>query len=182
MTTSAELKPEEKMAGWLNYLSVTTVLIALCTTLSTYKGGNYSSQALLSEIKANDQWALYQSKSIKSYLYEIQLENLKSDLSSAGGDKADTMKKRIRSYEQHVIKYKEDREQISREAKKLEADRDVSSNHSNAFGLAVVFLEISILLASIAALLKKKMLWYISMLPGMIGLLYFTNGFLLLIP
>ncbi|HXC05151.1 MAG TPA: DUF4337 domain-containing protein, partial [Bacteroidia bacterium] len=134
MNTSAEVKPEEKTPVWLNYLSITTILIALCTTLSTYKGGNYSSQALLSEIKANDQWSMFQSKSIKSYLYEIQLENMKADLSSVSGEKSDTLKKRIHSYEQQVIKYKGDKDGISKEARKLESDRDVSSNHSNAFG------------------------------------------------
>src|ERR1700720_3808309 len=91
---------DKKNAQWLNYLSVTTILIALCATLSTYKGGNYSGTSMLSEIKANDQWSLYQSKSIKEYLYEIQIDNLKAELlhTQPGAVGYDNITGRIASY------------------------------------------------------------------------------------
>jgi hypothetical protein len=42
-----------------------------------------------------------------------------------------------------------------------------------------MFLQIAILLSSIAALMKKKAFWYIGMATGCFGLLYFFNGFFL---
>jgi len=46
---------------------------------------------------------------------------------------------------------------------------------------AVIFLQIAILLSSIAALLKKKIVWGLGLAVGVVGLVYFTDGFLLFI-
>jgi len=43
--------------------------------------------------------------------------------------------------------------------------------------MAVIFLQISILLASIAALMKQIGVWWCSLAVGGIGLVYFANGF-----
>jgi len=44
--------------------------------------------------------------------------------------------------------------------------------------MAVIFLQIGILLSSIAALLKKKPLWMLGLAVGVAGIYYFINGFL----
>ena len=67
---------EEPKENWLNYLALTTVILAVCATLSTFKGAGYSTRAVLSQTQATNQWAYYQAKSIKGYLYEIQKEAL----------------------------------------------------------------------------------------------------------
>jgi len=85
----------------------------------------------------------------------------------------------LNNYEKSVAKYKTEKEQISVVAKGLEATRDDAQKHGKPFGLAVVFLQVSILLSAIAALIKNKIIWYISMAPGLVGVIYFINGFLL---
>jgi divalent metal cation (Fe/Co/Zn/Cd) transporter len=47
--------------------------------------------------------------------------------------------------------------------------------------MAIIFLQIAILLSSIAALLKKKLVWYGGLATGVIGLFYFVDGFLLIV-
>ena len=51
--------------------------------------------------------------------------------------------------------------------------------HSQAFGVAVILLQLAILLSSIAALMKKKMVWYLALIFGAVGAVYFANGFYL---
>ena len=67
---------EEKKEQWLNYLALTTVIFAVCATLATFKGGGFSTKSIMSQSQASDEWALYQSKSIKSYLYQMQADKL----------------------------------------------------------------------------------------------------------
>ncbi|HUW51346.1 MAG TPA: DUF4337 family protein [Sulfuricella sp.] len=67
---------EEKKEAWLNYLALTTVIFAVCATLSTFKGGGFSTRSVMSQSQASDQWAYYQAKSIKSYLYQMQADKL----------------------------------------------------------------------------------------------------------
>jgi hypothetical protein len=45
----------------------------------------------------------------------------------------------------------------------------------------VIFLQIAILLSSIAALMKKKPVWFLGLITGAFGLFYFANGFWLFV-
>jgi len=67
---------DDKKEKWMNYLAMSTVIFAVCATLSTFKGGGYGSRALLNQTSASDQWAFYESKSIKSSLTKNQKDNM----------------------------------------------------------------------------------------------------------
>ncbi len=176
---------EEKKEKWLNYLALTTVILAVCATLSTFKGGNFSTLAVMSQSRASDQWSYYQSKSIKGYVYEIQKDKLELELKAMGPKTpkslAEEYEKRIGAYATKIKKYDEEKAKIDKEARELEKVRDEAGKHSKAFGMAVIFLQIAILLSSIAALMKKKVLWLIGCVVGVFGIVYFVNGFLLFI-
>jgi hypothetical protein len=173
---------EEKKEPWLNYLALTTVIFAVCATLSTLKGGGFSTRAVMSQSQASDQWAYYQAKSIKGYVYELQKEKFELDLQANKGMSrtlAADYEKRIGAYKEKIERYEREKEEVKKKAEDLEKRRDDSQLHSGAFGLAAMFLQIAILLSSIAALMKKKLFWFIGMGAGCFGLLYFFNGFFL---
>jgi len=177
---------EEKKEKWTNYLAITTVIIAVCATMSTFKGGGYGSRSLMNQTKASDQWAYYQSKSVKSYIFEMQKDNLalqQQVLAKSGSDQ-DIMAKyhnKISNYETKIRQYEADKDSITAEARRFEKERDDCKNHSTEFGIAVIFLQISILLSSISALTKKKFVWYFSLVVGLVGIFYFINGFILFV-
>jgi DNA repair exonuclease SbcCD ATPase subunit len=174
---------EEKKEPWLNYLALTTVIFAVCATLSTLKGGGFSTRSVISQAQASDQWAYYQAKSIKGYVYELQKDKLDLDLKAINTrlsrNVVSNYEKKIESYTEKIGKYDKEKEEIKKKAEELETRRDESQKHAGAFGLAAMFLQIAILLSSIAALMKKKYAWYIGVLLGAIGVLYFFNGFFL---
>lgn len=176
---------EEKKEKWLSYLALTTVILAVCATLSTFKGGNFSTLAVMSQSKASDQWAYYQSKSIKGYVYEIQKEKLELELKAMGPKPsrglAEEYQKKIDTYANKIKKYDDEKTKIDKDARELERIRDDAQKHSKAFGMAVIFLQIAILLSSISALMKKKLLWLLGCIVGVFGVVYFANGFLLFI-
>jgi hypothetical protein len=173
---------EGKKESWLNYLALTTVVFAVCATLSTLKGGAYSTRSVMSQTQASDQWAYYQSKSIKGYVYDLQQEKFEMDLKSTKGmprSLAAEYEKRIAGYREKIQRYDAEKEAIKNKAEELEKQRDDAQQHAGAFGLAAMFLQIAILLSSIAALMKRKLFWFIGMGAGSIGLIYFFNGFFL---
>lgn len=175
---------EDKKEKWMNYLAMTTVIFAVCATLSTFKGGGYGSKALLNQTNASDQWAFYQSKSIKSALTNNQKDNLelqKELLSIETHSKEDMSKydAKIANYEQEIKRYDEEKATIKAKAEAFEKDRNDCQEHGGQFGLAVIFLQVTILLSSIAGLLKKKPVWYLSLGIGVIGIVFFIDGFLL---
>ncbi len=174
---------EEKKEPWLNYLALTTVIFAVCATLSTLKGGGFSTRSVISQAQASDQWSYYQAKSIKGYVYELQKEKLELELrtirSKVSRSVVTDYEDKINGYQEKVQRYDKEKEEIKKKAGELETGRDESAKHAGAFGLAAMFLQIAILLSSIAALMKQKVAWYIGVVLGAVGVLYFFNGFFL---
>lgn len=177
---------EVKKERWITYMAITTVLIAVAATLSTFKGGGFSTKSLLNQTKASDQWAFFQSKSIKSYIYEMRIENLELQTELLEKQKANESaikkyKEKIEDYKEKVKKYEAEKDTIKKEAASFEVQRDECKKHSDKFGIGVIFLQVSILLSSIATLSKKRFVWICSLILGVIGIFYFVNGFLLFI-
>jgi len=171
--------PEEKKERWLSYVSISTILFAVCATLSTFKGGQYSTKTVLNQLNVANSWAYYQSKDLKSYLHEIQKDQLELAVkySSLPREASEEYKRKVDAYDEKIKKYDVQKKDIERDAKAYEQDIKLTQAHSQDFGMAVIFLQIAILLASISALMKKISLWYGSLSVGSIGIVYFCNGF-----
>ena len=173
---------EEKKEKWLNYLALSTVIFAVCATLSTFKGGGYGSKALLNQTKESSEWSYFDSKSIKSYIFENQRDNLelqKEIIAKSSNNKDDIAKydAKIAYYGKKLKQYAHEKDSISNIAKSYDTQIKQCQDHSGNFGLAVIYLQVTILLSSIAGLLKKKPVWYLSLVIGAVGILYFINGF-----
>lgn len=174
---------DDKKEPWLNWLALTTVILAVCATMATFKGGGYSTKSVITQTQESDQWAFYQAKSIKGYLYELHRDKLQLELSAQGSafpaQSVIDYKKVIDSAQSKIKKYEEEKEEIKKKAESLETFRQDCGAHSAAFGMGVIFLQIAILLSSIAALLKKKPLWVAGLAVGAFGIVHFANGFFL---
>ena len=174
---------EEKRDKWLNFLALTTVIIALGATMSTLSVGKFSNRGILKQTQASNQWAYYQAKSIKAYLYELQKEKLETDLKLSPNIEEgvrNEYEQRIKNYGEQIRRYEQEKIDIQGQAKSLEKERDQAMVHSQQFGLAVIFLQLAILMSSIASLMRKKLMWVVGLMVGLLGFLYFANGYLLL--
>jgi hypothetical protein len=173
----------EEKDRWLNYLATTTVLLAVLATLSTFFGQKNSTRSVISEIKASNQWNYFQAKKIRSYLFEVQKEGLEIDLKmrqeTIPASLNEQMQKRVEGFGSKIAKWQDDMNKTEKDARSFEQARDAALMHSQNFGLAVVFLQLAILLSSIAALMKKKPVWLSGLVVGAAGLFYFANGFFL---
>ena len=175
---------DDKKEPWLNYLALTTIIFAVCATLSTFKGGGFSTKSVLSQEQASNKWSYFQNKSLKLYLHEIGKDELELELNRIPKNDKENIEaysNKIKKYADQVKKYELEKEEIKKEAESLELSRDEAQKHSRTFGEAVIFLQISILLSSIAALIKRKYLWYMAITVGTIGLFFFLDGFFLLL-
>lgn len=174
-----ETKPEAKKENWLNWLAITTIIFSAAATLSTFRGGGLSTRAVLSQSNASDSWAYFQAKSVKQHTYDIQKEMFQIQALGSNPEQAAAYKKKIEKYDDKVRAYAKDKISISCEAKALEAERTRCQDIGGAFGLAVPYLQVAIMLSALAALMKKKAVWVVGIIPGAMGLAYFAIGYLL---
>ncbi len=170
---------EERKEPWLNYMALATVILAVCATLSTFKGGSYSTQSVINQAQASDQWAYYQAKSTKQHLHQLQLELLELQAMALphGSRIENAYTRKIEDYRSKVDVYEKEKKQIEAKARELEDARDEAKRHNKPFGMAVMFLQVAILLNSIAGLMRKKQVWWAAMPVGLIGLVFFLDGF-----
>ncbi len=171
----------EDKSPWMNWMALTTVIMAVCATLATGKSGGFSTHAVLEQSQASDQWAYYQAKGVKENLNALEIERihlrLDSEVLTVAEQRALTAY--LQKIEARKNKYALQKKQISAKALALEAERDKAQNKGKPFGQATVILQIAIMLSSIAGLLKKKWLWGVGVLTGIVGAVMFLNGFLL---
>ncbi len=175
---------DEKKETWTTYLAITTVLFAVCATLSTFKGGGFSTKSLMNQAKASDSWSYFQGKSTKSYLFELQKERMELDKqvlpkTKEGIEASAKFQEKIDKYDAKIKQYEKEKEEIKKTAEGYESEIANFKQHSSLFGMAVIFLQVAILLSSIAALMKRRPIWYLSLAVGAVGIFYFIDGFLL---
>ena len=130
-------------------------------------------EALLAQSKASDQWAYYQAKSMKATIYATQAAAWRqTNPELAEKDQAE------------AIHYETEEQEINKAAKELESEvkkdsemSDKSIEHHHRFAYAVTMFQISIALAAVAALSRQKMVWFAGLLIGVLGFIYFADGF-----
>ncbi len=89
------------------------------------------------------------------------------------------LESKITAYNKELDRYKTEKAEIMKEAKKFEQLRDEAQKRQDAFGIAVIFLQMGILLSSISALLKIQSPWIIGCMVGVVGIVYFLDGIFL---
>ena len=169
---------DDKKEPWLNLLALTTVILAAAATFSTFKGGGFSTRSVLKQSQASDQWAFYQAKSIKGNLYEIERDHLTRE-AAHGGPQLEESKRLLDEVKAKVERYDKEKVEIKAKAESLEKERDEAQRRGAPFGMATIYLQIGIVLSSVAALLKKQPVYWAGLAVGVVGLVYFANGFFL---
>jgi len=155
-------------------VAVTMAIIAAMLAVDGVMAHLLTTEELLLQQKASDQWSYYQAKSIRRYTSEVAADLFKGfhDLGTEPVEK----------YKKAAEKYKQDDEEISREAKGLEAESKMKGEQAHCLDYGEVFLELGIVFASMAILTKRELIWYASMGSALLGLLIALSMFLIDVP
>ena len=165
MTETAEI-PEAK-DPFEKRVALTIAALAVILSIISTAGDNAKSESLLAATRASNNWAYYQSKSIKEHSFELQKE-LISLFPVASIDKT-AREKVIAKYEAFVTRYAKEKEEIKAKAEELEKEVIYNGNINDRCDLAAVFLQIAIVLGSVAILVRWKLFWYVSVGLGLVG-------------
>lgn len=143
--------------------------------------GKYSSRAVLLQGQESNQWAYYQAKSIKGYLYEVQhgemeLLTLQPRIDAGVADKCRNL---MGEYARAIKRYEGEKTEIRAKAEKLEKEKNRAQEMAGNFGYSLIFLQIAIMLSSLSAITKKTPLWYFGMAIVAGWLFFFVNAMLL---
>ncbi len=161
MPTADELQEQTEKAKepFDKKVAATMAILAAGLAVVSVLGHVMTTEELLLQQRASDQWSYYQAKSIRRYQSEVARDLF------AGMKLSDHSSQ----YQQNTEKYRKDDEEIQKEAQGLEHESHVHGRQALGFHFGEVFLEFSIVLASLAILTKRDLLWYASMASGAFG-------------
>ena len=155
--------------GMINQIALFTAIIATIGAIFGSMGGAtqanaglYKNNAAIKKTEASNQWNYFQSKSTKQSLAELARDLASDDKKSKYQDKVD--------------RYEKEKNEIKAVADKLEADAtqwdkqsDEQMHQHHRWAQSTTVLQVSIALAAIALLTKKKWLEYAMFGAGGIG-------------
>ncbi len=154
-------------------IALTALILAICATFSSLYAGANASKGILAQSQASDGWAYYQAKSIKEELYKMQLESLQVD----PPDNVDPVKLSVleQKYQQTIDRYDGEQAEIRKAANQKELERDHFLELNRGFAGALTYLQIAILLTSLAGLMKQIYFWYAGIAIGAFGIFNFVQ-------
>lgn len=148
-------------------VAATMAILAAALAVVSVLGHIMTTEELLLQQRASDQWNYYQAKSIRRYQSEVARDLF------AGmklGDQSG-------QYQKNSEKYRKDDEEIQKEAQGLEHESHLRGQQALGFHFGEVFLEFSIVLSSLAILTKRRPFFYAAILSGVFGAIVATAVF-----
>lgn len=167
---------------WMGWLALSTAIMAVLAALTTLYMGKFSSRAIMAQGQESDQWAYYQAKSIKQNSFELSKQSL--DLQyRAHKDLAPKVaadyEKLIATYGEESQRYDGEKKEIKKKAEDIAATKLKAQEMGGNFGYALIFLQIALMLSSLASLTKRHYLWYLALVCNIGWLFFFLDAWLL---
>jgi hypothetical protein len=121
-----------------------------------------STEELLAQQQASDQWSFYQAKSIRRYESDIARDVLKTMNGEAAASASE-------HYGSNAERYEKEGEEIQNEARQLETESKLKGRQAMRLETSEVFLEVGIVFASLAILTKRSTVWGTSLVSATAG-------------
>lgn len=142
---------DKRVAGSMAILAAGLAIVSVLGHLAT-------TEEIVNQARASDQWAYYQAKSIRRYESEIARDILA------------TQPERMAAYQKNSERYAKEGDDIQKEAQGLENESHLKGQQAVRLEFSEVFFEVAIVLASLAILTKLKPVWWISIATGVGGI------------
>lgn len=146
----------------LERAAILSAVLAVLAAISALFAGGYANEAMIEQIQASDQWALYQAKGIKLAIVEAK--------PAVAGEDSRAQTDRYRA-EQAEIKVR---------AEEKEHESHYHFHKHETLAASVTFFQVAIAMVAIAILARKKSFLFGSMGLGLLGLAWMVRAFLIL--
>ena len=152
-------------------ISTLAVLVAGVTLLSH----RAHTEELLRQSQAANKWAQYQAKSVRLHTTEKAADVI-DVVAALNKEKGEAAQKK---YEAALEHYKSHKEDVSKEARDLETERDLAGRRADRFDGGEALLEVGLVICSLTLLTKRRLFWLGGMVIAAGGVAMALTGFLL---
>ena len=151
----------------LKYVSLVIAVLAVLVAMVTVLGHRAHTEAVLTQSRAGDQWNLYQAKRIRMESLEVDVDMLQLEPTlNAAATQA-----KLKEYEAHIARWKDDLNEEEAKAKEYEAEVRKAERQAGHFDLGEALLQISVVLSSITLFTRRRSYFYGGLLLGVAGVI-----------
>jgi hypothetical protein len=176
-------KPEEVKEQihdqFLRIVALTVASYAVILAIASLGGNNAAKETNLNQQQASNQWAYYQAKVIREHAYRAAKLRLEFDLLSLSEERRADAEKLIAKFAEEEKRFGGDKEEIAKDAKRFEKQRDLNLKKDPYFDYAEVLLQIAIVVASVSMLAKSRPVFAVSLVVALLGIFLTFNGYTL---
>jgi len=161
-------------------VAVTTTVLAVMTAIAASRGAACVAKTQLLTAIEGSKWAYYQAKSIKQNLAETQQNAFEVEmLGAVSAEQKALFESKLSIAKLEIERYGKEKNAIKQEAEAVGVENGLLSKKSNRFSVAIVFFQIGIMLSSVSALIKRKDMWIVGLIFGVIATVFLINGLFL---
>lgn len=153
--------------AWVSQVALSAAVLAVLAAIAALQAGHHANEAMLDQMQATDQWALFQAKSIKRTLVETKMDLL----ASLGKEAKEDDKKSIERYEK-------EKEKVEETAKEKEKSAEEHMHRHVILARSVTTFQVAIALSAISALSRRKSVWFGSLVVGLAGAFFLVQSML----
>ena len=191
----AEAEASEKFR---NAAALIIAIMAMLLAVGSLGGGNATDDMVYGNIKASDTWAFYQAKNVRQTEYRLAADRLQLELADPGisPQARRAAEAQLRKYQETVARYDDEpdpaapgdslrgegKKQLAAQARGYERVRERAADQDGNFDYSETFLQLAIVLGSVAILATSRTVLTFSVVLGAIGAVLLINGYLLLFP
>jgi Domain of unknown function (DUF4337) len=158
--------------------ALTAAVLAVLAALGSLLSGHAANEALVLQTRATDQWSYYQAKSTKEQIYDVSRQIVLALAEARGAERSEKTRSALDRFRSHVEQYEREKEEIRRKAEELEAESEHQFHRHHQFATGIAVLQVSIVLASITILVRRRALLVASLAGGVIGVVFLALGLL----
>ncbi len=139
-------------------VALSSAVLAVAAAIAALQAGHAANEAILLQARSTNEWAYFQSKSIKESVLGSKMELLRA------------LDKPIEEKDQRKLEeYAKEKKEIQERATKLSEQSEHEMSIHVALARAVTFFQVAIAACAMAVLSKKRFLWYGGMAMGVVG-------------
>lgn len=156
-------------------IALTIAIIAVILSFVENQGDNAKTDAIVKTGEMSNQWAYYQSKSLKENLAETSA-TLLGNLTPTAPDAAKAKAEELRA---EVVRYEGEKKVIRADAEELQNQVKAALAIDDRCDMASLFLQISVVLCSVAILVRWRAIFIVGVLAGLAGTIVGASAFMM---
>jgi hypothetical protein len=162
---SDEVEIPEVKDSFERRIAISIAIIAVLLSYIGMKGDNAKTDAIVKTNEASNKWGQYQANSMKEHLAEMEGDLLKA---AANPDP-----KKLAELTDNAAKYHTQKEEIKKQAEQLQALAQVGSDMNDRCDFAALFLQIAVVICSVAILSRMRLFWFAGLILAAVGVVKF---------